>query len=460
MEGGTGILPVLLRGVQDLSAHIGQAAALFPRAVGGVACSDLIAGHAMTMLYDSPWPAEDGGPQRLMQPRGPGLRLAPGHGLRVTSRTSFMNTMVVLRAPGEVYLLAHSGPGPETCAWVERIDPVTLETLMRSPDLPAGEVFWPGGMSAHANGSLYVIYGRYCHKLDAQCQVVVRRELPRPTPYNGLQVLSDGNLVMKNMIFDGSEPSYLSVLEPDGLTSVGAEVAVPEGSIARISSAAGASGEYVYVVGDHSIFRFGYADGRLRGDAGWSWRYRVLHDDEQSYGWDPVVTDDDVWFMDNGAHRYAVSMHDAGVASGPLHLLRVSTRDARDVDMFTPFGLAHGTITNPPAVDPSRRIVVAYDSGNARLAGFRFAGRGRLERLWVHPFGAANHFIVYPDSGEVVVNDFHDDADDVVVLNIETGAELGRVATGSAMQSVVFMAAGFARDLYYCSFSTVARVWI
>ena len=36
---------------------------------------------------------------------------------------------------------------------------------------------------------------------------------------------------------------------------------------------------------------------------------------------------------------------------------------------------------------------------------------------------------------------------------------IGRVATGSPIQSVVFTAPGFGRDAYICSFTTVSRVW-
>jgi hypothetical protein len=45
-----------------------------------------------------------------------------------------------------------------------------------------------------------------------------------------------------------------------------------------------------------------------------------------------------------------------------------------------------------------------------------------------------------------------------VVLDVETGEERARVDTGSPLQSVVFPAAGFARDLYYCAFPCVSRV--
>ena len=58
---------------------------------------------------DSPWPGEDGGPQRLQMPRsGHGLSLQAGETLGCVTRNTLMSTMTVLGAPGEVYLLTHS----------------------------------------------------------------------------------------------------------------------------------------------------------------------------------------------------------------------------------------------------------------------------------------------------------------------------------------------------------------
>jgi hypothetical protein len=48
--------------------------------------------------------------------------------------------------------------------------------------------------------------------------------------------------------------------------------------------------------------------------------------------------------------------------------------------------------------------------------------------------------------------------DDVVVLDIETGAEKARARVPSLFQSVLFPAAGRSRDVYWCTFSTLARL--
>ena len=50
--------------------------------------------------------------------------------------------------------------------------------------------------------------------------------------------------------------------------------------------------------------------------------------------------------------------------------------------------------------------------------------------------------------------------DQLVVLDVETGAERARVDTGSPLQSVVFLAPGFDRDLYYVAFPMVGRIHV
>lgn len=360
--------------------------------------------------------------------------------------------MVVLRAPGEVFLTGLTF-GSDARSWVERLDPETLAPLARSPDLAAGP-WWPGGIAAHRNGSLYVTCGRWCHRLDPDCAPRAARELPRDRPYNSLLVLPDGNLVMKDLVRDASAPSRLVVLEPERLEPLGPETPVPEPSIARIS----ADGDTVYVLGDRTAFRFHWQPARQRLvlDDAWRAPYRLFAD--QSYAWDAVVEAGQLWFMDNGDHRYAGTMRGAGVAEGPVHLVRAAI-DSGACELVPVCGAPAGAVTNPPLYDPVRRIAIAFDSANGVLAALRFDG-GILRPSWSKPLGVASHMIRYPDTGELVVNDHGDAGDAVVVLDIETGAERARADTGSPVQSVVFPAAGFGRDFWYCSFARVARATV
>lgn len=410
--------------------------------------------------FASPWPAEDGGAARLQVPlRGAGLSLQPGEKLGCTTRNTVLSTMTVLRNPGEVYLLTHSALrshiGLATTACVERIHPLTLKTVTSSPRLPGGPM-WPGGMAVHRNGDLYVVYGRYAHRLNAECELLASCKLPMDEPYNSFVILDNGMLVTKNL----SETTHarLSVLDPLSLQCCAADIDCPEPSIARLS----ALGNSVYVVGVRSIFRYLWSDARGALVFDTDWRFDYLGNSGNTFGWDVVLDGCNAWFMDNGKHRYRYTMRGAGVSPTPNRLLRVSLMDATDHAELVVCGASAGSVTNPPLYDLQRNIVVGYDSANAQLRAWQFdAATGEMTPLWHKTdFGAASHMILYPDTGELVVNDYRRWGEEVVVLQIGSGREIARVRSGGLTQGVVFPSVGWERDLYWSSMGRLARVFV
>ncbi len=421
--------------------------------------------------WPSPWPAEDGGPARRQTP-APGTPPLAAGPLVATNRPVFMGCMPILRDPGEVYLQGHTPGSPESTAWVERIDPHSLQPLQRSPDLPGGRP-WPGGLAAHANGSLYVTFGRWCHRLAPDCSVLAARQLPREGPYNSLLILPDGHLVMKDFaggtgvhaLPPGVRGSELVVLEPERLELV-ARLELPEGSIARLSAdldAADGAGARVSVVGDRHLFRvvWDLARATLTLDEGFTAPY--LEQPGQTFGWDAVLADGSAWFLDNGEGTtgFGPSLFGKGVSAAPLHLVRVPLDGERRAERTEICGLPDGIVANPPCVDPDRKVVVGFDSGNGVIAAFRYAEPGRpLDLLWRHQQNQAGHMLLYPATGELVSYDYDHarGTEQVVVRDIETGVERVRVAINSPLQCVVFPACGFEGDLYVATFSTLARV--
>ena len=125
-------------------------------------------------------------------------------------------------------------------------------------------------------------------------------------------------------------------------------------------------------------------------------------------------------------------------------------------------GARGGSITNPPLVDLKRQIVVGYDSANRYLRAWRYeASDGTLTPQWHKPdFGCASHMLQYPQTGELVINDYRRNAEEIAVLDIETGDELGRVRTGGLTQGVVFPSPGWGRDFYWTTFGRLARVFV
>ena len=125
-------------------------------------------------------------------------------------------------------------------------------------------------------------------------------------------------------------------------------------------------------------------------------------------------------------------------------------------------GANHGGAAASVGAAKQRRIVLAYDSANRYLRAWRFDAHGAtLTPLWEKsPFGCASHMILYPDTGEVVINDYRRQGEEVVVLAIESGQELARVRTGGLTQGVVFPSAGWGRDFYWSSMGRLARVFV
>ena len=95
------------------------------------------------------------------------------------------------------------------------------------PALPGG-AYWPGGIAAHANGDLHMVFGRWAHRLSPELDVLASHRLPVPRPHNSFVVLDGGELVTKDCDAPaGLEPSTVSVLDPETLLPVAAAAAPP-----------------------------------------------------------------------------------------------------------------------------------------------------------------------------------------------------------------------------------------
>ena len=430
---------------------------------------------ALAGYWPSRWPCEDGGPRRTQFPAdgAPGLGIQPGERLTVRHRPVPIACMTITRDPGEVFLLGHAGPANQISAWVERIHPESLEMLACSPALEAGP-FWPGGIAAHGNGSLCVTYGRWCHRLDPDCQPIASRMLPRDRPYNSLLVLPDGHLVMKDFaggrgthaLPAGARGSEIVVLEPEMLEIV-ARYELPEGAIARLSADVSPGGvPRVYVIGDSRAMRLHWDAGRAALTMDDAWITPYLCFEAQTFGWDAVIEDGSAWFLDNGegTSAFGPSFRGKGTARAPLHLIRIPLDAAGQPapEFLEVCGKPGGIIANPPAIDATRRVAVGYDSGNGVVTAWRYGGPGEAARLWQRDQNQAGHMIVFPETGELVSYDYdHERAtENCVVLDIETGREKARAPVASPVQCVVFPAVGWQRDIYITTFATIARVCI
>ncbi len=426
--------------------------------------------------WDSPWPVECGGNRRQKAARG---RLDAGGAARaVTRNNGRWNVMVVERDPDEWFLqgtiAAFSGPAPY--GWVERIDPETLEPAAASPSLPCGDHVWCGAVLAHADGSLYTVNGSYMHRLDPDCNVLAERELPIDQAHNGLLALFDGTLVTKDLRLEDQGASTITLLGPGNLELLAAPFELPEASMGRIAAHRDGESDWILVAGTEHLWRLHWDGRELRLDEDWRPRYREAGG---PYGlaWDSCIAAGAVWSMDNGdirAVREIFGTHPNGRFAPPpagrlswrlpapwkgaQRLLRTSLEAGSDPVAIEPFGIPGGGIIAPPVFVPECALAIAWDSLNGGLAGVEWGDDG-FTPVWQLPVRPSMQPVVFPESREIVINDFTEaGSDDLIVVDLATGALKSRAPTGSHVANGMFLTPGPERSVFYCTTGSVARV--
>ena len=403
--------------------------------------------------WPSPWPGEDGGPARRQVPTGAkGLDIQPGEALETTFRLAPVAVMPVLRDPGEVYLLTCSGPGDDTTMTLERIDPESLEPIESTGPVATGP-FWPGGVAAHASGSLVVVQGNHIHTVTPDCRIERSTKLRRERPYNSFVCFADGSVVTKDFGIDSDEPCEVLVLDPSTHELRADPVLLPEPSIGRIA----ADGDTLYVTGVTTSYRLDWDPhrGELVLDDGWQHRYLA---EDGSYGWDPCIAGGSMWVMDGGAEsrQFTGTFRGCGTEPAPNRAIRVALDDPADNEAVEVSGLPHGFQCNVMLYSPAHDTAVAFDAGNGVVAAWQPTPEG-LEPRWRSELGHAAHLLLWEDTGELVLGDHDQDrGDHVVVVDVATGEERARALTGSPMQTALFPCPGWDRDLYH---TTMAGIW-
>lgn len=428
--------------------------------------------------WPSTWPVECGGNRRQKAATGR-LDAANGSARVTTRRNGRWNVMVVRRQPGQWYLggTMASFSGPPPFGWVERIDPETLEPLAASPELPCGDHVWCGAILAHANGSIHSVNGSYLHRLDPDdLHVEAERRLPADRSHNGLLALSDGTLITKDLRLEGQGGTTVTRLDPDTLEVIHEPLELPEGSMGRIAAdLPGGPTEHVYVPGSEHLWRLIVEPDRLAIDD-WRPRYRNPGD-RYGLSWDACLSDGGCWIQDCGDVTSVRRIHQVepngrfpeppgrdlswrlpAPWSGAQRLLRVSLSDPDQVSAIEPFGVAGGGVIAPPVHIPEADMAVAWDSINGGLAGIDTSGPD-LRTVWQLDIRPSMQPVVFPESGELAINDFTDaGTDDIVVVDLATGAIIDRVDTGSRIGNGMFLSPDDGGGLFYCTTLTVAHI--
>ena len=423
--------------------------------------------------FDSAWPVECGGNRRQ--------KAATGKLLSKNSKTEMISTvsnkwnvMVIQREKNE-FFLGGTMPyfnGPKPYGWVQKINSDSLEVLNESPQLPCGDHVWCGAIAAHENGSIIKVNGSFMHVLSPECEVILEKELPINQAHNGLLILSDGTIVTKDCRLENQQNSTITRLDPNTLELLHEPFALPEGSMGRIASDLNDDGEFIYIPGIERIWRIKVLPDALELDKDWQPQYRNAYQ-SQGLAWDGCISEGSLWVMDNGdieSVRSIYGVNPNGRVSENTHLSwrnpapwkgrqRLIKFDliSGEKTSIEPFDKEGGGIIAPPVNVPEYEMCIAWDSINGGLAGISTTDR-KLAVSWQLDMRPTMQPVIFPESGELVINNFENGEDELIVVDIATGELLSRAKVNARLANGMFLTPGFNRDIFYCTTGTFSKV--
>ena len=423
--------------------------------------------------FDSAWPVECGGNRRQ--------KAATGKLLSKNSKTEMISTvsdkwnvMVIQREKNE-FFLGGTMPyfnGPKPYGWVQKINSDSLEVLNESPQLPCGDHVWCGAIAAHENGSIIKVNGSFMHVLSPECEVILEKELPINQAHNGLLILSDGTIVTKDCRLENQQNSTITRLDPNTLELLHEPFALPEGSMGRIASDLNDDGEFIYIPGIERIWRIKVLPDALELDEDWQPQYRNANQ-SQGLAWDGCISEGSLWVMDNGdiesvrsiygvnpngrvAENTHLSWRNPAPWKGRQRLIKFDLISGEKTSI-EPFDKEGGGIIAPPVNVPEYEMCIAWDSINGGLAGISTTN-GKLAVSWQLDMRPTMQPVIFPESGELVINNFENGEDELIVVDIATGELLSRAKVNARLANGMFLTPGFNRDIFYCTTGTFSKV--
>ena len=423
--------------------------------------------------FDSAWPVECGGNRR--QKAATGKLLSKNSKTEMISTVSDKWTVMVIQREKNEFFLGGTMPyfnGPKPYGWLQKINSDSLEVLNESPQLPCGDHVWCGAIAAHENGSIIKVNGSFMHVLSPECEVILEKELPINQAHNGLLILSDGTIVTKDCRLENQQNSTITRLDPNTLELLHEPFALPEGSMGRIASDLNDDGEFIYIPGIERIWRIKVLPDALELDEDWQPQYRNANQ-SQGLAWDGCISEGSLWVMDNGDIESVRSIYGVNPNGRVAENTHLSWRNPAPwkgrqrlikFDLISgvktsiePFDKEGGGIIAPPVNVPEYEMCIAWDSINGGLAGISTTDR-KLAVSWQLDMRPTMQPIIFPDSGELVINNFENGEDELIVVDIATGELLSRAKVNARLANGMFLTPGFNRDIFYCTTGTFSKV--
>ena len=342
--------------------------------------------------------------------------------------------------------------------YVAQVDTRTMS--VRRFEMSLGQTLnYTGGLLMHQNGFVYAVAQSVLYKIDPSTMTAVK-SLPLPlvgpvpatqflTTYNGMQVLADGQLVLKGFAFFGNDKirGWLLLVDPDDL-----QINVKDlhfVSSARLTIQQSASGPtYLYTVNATSSMRYRITDAGFILDPAWTRKYILPGN---------TVASSPLLYGKIGQIAFADNTDPGAINPINLFVQPVDVNDLPPMKSLTPTPAFNDRVAGYNffmiAGDPfSTQILVYYDPINHLLAAHRVQHDGGLQMLWERDcYTASASPALVPDRDLLYIDDWRDGHDHLVVLRLSTGTEVVSVPLQAKQPTIGTIFVGMNDDIFIVS---------
>lgn len=436
---------------------------------------------ARTGLYDTPWPLEHADKWRTQSASDAGFpRDFDPARLRVSTLEFDQPMLGYTREQREVFVLggmpyamneytqaildgtteerpsaAHVASNLAHVPYVAKIDPVTLRTKVL-PLTQGSTANYPGGMLVHENGFVYAVAQSVLYKIDPEeLRIVKSVELPRIgqgseslyTIYNGLQVISTGQLVTKSFIGrQDPKEGWLLLIDPDDLHFAASQLVDIQS--ARLSVDEPEPGVcYVYAPTLYESRRFRILEDAFELDREWSAEYRIP---ETTWANGTLFMKHHLVFPDNSGPGPTTPMHFFlhPITDPPKRL----TPHPAVSDKLA--GVNFWKLLGDPFTNQDHHVIVTFVPVNKLIAAYRLSVDGGLARIWEREYEVSASPVMVPTRDHLYINDYRNGHDHFVALRLSTGEELARRKLQATEPTMGIIFPGMNDDVYLLSTET------
>lgn len=331
--------------------------------------------------------------------------------------------------------------------YVAKINSQSMEKVQLKLDR-GSTVNYTGGLLIHSNGYVYAISQSVLYKIDPiKMEIIKSVDLPKVgnkitdfwTTYNGLQVLDNGELILKgfHLINNTELDGYLLLVDPDTLQ-------IDLRQKAKVSSARlMIYDNFLYHVNAEENLRFKITDKGFIPDNSFTTKYRNKTD-QSTQASSPMMLPkiNMMVFADNTAPG----------AETPMKLYIKSTKDINKKMQsanafltkkpgFNFFMVAGDTYIN--------NIIIYYDPLNNLVSANEVDKDENIKLLWQKENIKASASPAISASNEYVyIDDYKDGRDNFVILDILTGKEIERMELPATLPTVGTIFIGDNNDVF------------